>query len=41
MPRIFIHDSLEINKEIKIIDKIFHYLINVMRCKEKWWSDID
>lgn len=34
MPRIFIHDSLEINKEIKIIDKIFHYLINVMRCKE-------
>lgn len=34
MPRIFIDDSLELNKEIKIIDKTFHYLINVMRCRE-------
>ena len=29
--RIFIRDDLSINKEIKLEDKIFHYLANVMR----------
>ncbi len=32
MPRIFLNEELYINKEIKITDKIFHYLKNVMRC---------
>lgn len=32
-PRIFINEELLLNKEIKIADKIYHYIANVMRCK--------
>lgn len=31
MTRIFLKEKLELNKEIKITDKLHHYLINVMR----------
>ena len=31
MTRIFLKEKLELEKEIKITDKIHHYLINVMR----------
>lgn len=33
IPRIFINDELSINKEIKIIDKTFHYIVNVIKCR--------
>ncbi|HSQ98203.1 MAG TPA: RsmE family RNA methyltransferase [Rickettsiales bacterium] len=33
MLRIFLKEDLEINKEIKITDKLHHYIVNVMRCK--------
>ena len=32
MPRVFLKEELIIGNEIKITDKIFHYLKNVMRC---------
>jgi len=32
IPRIFINEELILGKEIKLTDKKFHYLINVMRC---------
>ncbi len=35
MLRIFLKEDLDINKEIKISDKIYHYIVNVMRCKVK------
>ena len=31
MTRIFLKEKLELNKEIKVADKLHHYLINVMR----------
>lgn len=31
-PRIFLSDELFLNKEIKITDKIFHYISNVIKC---------
>lgn len=34
IPHIFLDEELFLNKEIKIIDKIFHYLKNVMRCED-------
>jgi len=33
IPRIFIDDELLLNKEVKITDKIFHYIYNVMKCR--------
>ena len=33
VPRIFINEKLEINREYKIIDKQYHYLSNVLRCQ--------
>lgn len=32
-PRIFINDELSLDREIKITDKTFHYIANVMKCK--------
>ena len=32
-PRIFINDELFLEKEIKITDKTFHYIANVMKCE--------
>ena len=32
-PRVFINDELFLDKEIKINDKIFHYIANVMKCR--------
>lgn len=33
-PRIFLHEDLQLNKEIKILDKTYHYIKNVMRCSK-------
>lgn len=33
IPRIFIDEELFLDKEIKITEKIFHYISNVMKCK--------
>lgn len=32
MLRIFLKEDLDISKEIKIVDKLHHYIVNVMRC---------